>query len=138
MRKKILLSLLIFNIILPSFSQGTIVSSSPYTNYGRSYRHYNRIPVSHPYRLNNLERYTFGRTYPYETDAHRLHRLERQAFGEEQYGNFEERYSNAKYAILNRPKQNHNKTLLRRFTNFMDGEMTGFTPQITPRVTIIE
>ena len=138
MRQIIILVFVFINIILPSVSRSTTINSIPFNKYAYPYNNYrkNYYPVYN--RLNNLEKYTFGKTYPYETDTHRLRRLERQAFGEEQYGNFEERYYNAKSGILNRPKQNYNKSLLQRFTSFMEGETTGYTPQITPKVTLIE
>ena len=137
--------LFVLTVIAPAFSQSTVVTMNPFysDNYYRPYysqaMYNNRYNSFYQSKLNPIEKYTFGRTYPYESYQNRIRRLERQAFGEEQYdSDYQRRYENAKSAILGRPVNSENKSVKSRWNNYFNGQVTGFTPQITPRMLMID
>lgn len=84
-----------------------------------------------PNDLNALEKYALNKTYNRENNLHRLERLENLAFGATQYGDLDSRYRNVENAILSRPKYNTKNSLLRNFTNYLSGQTTGFTPNLS-------
>ena len=125
-----------------AYAQKTVVTQTPYNN--RYYPPYHSIrPGERGYYTGNrgyysqnftdmsaLEKYALNRNYYGESELSRLQRLERQAFGAVQQGDFDRRYENVRAAILSRPQQSATKTVLRNMNDYFNGQLTGFTPQI--------
>ena len=132
---RFIICLLLFCLSIPSsFGSRTYVTQTPYVN--PYYNHYNnpyfyRRNYNPNYAdMNALEKYTFNRNYFKENDFERLQRLEMQAFGAIQQGDFDTRYANVRSAILSRPKAHTQSSVWRNMADYFSGQMTGFTPQI--------
>ena len=80
--------------------------------------------------ISALEKYALNRNFPRESDLQRLQRLEMQTFGAIQSGDLDYRYENVRNAILSRPKDNFKTSFVRGLSNYLNGQMTGFTPPI--------
>lgn len=112
--------------ILPSFAQRTVTMSYPqYNNY---YNSYNKNVNFRD--LGDLELYVFDKTFCNENNLSRISRLEEAVFGTNMQGDIYQRYENLSNAIFSRPKQNFKTSLLRNLSNYFNGQMTGFTPDI--------
>lgn len=131
-------------ISLPVFASGNVITKPYYTRaYSPYYNNYyaqNRF--RQPYYsnrkyynselsdFNQLERYAFDRNYFKENELIRLERLEKQAFGAVQQGDFRTRYENVRSEILSRPKANNyqKQSVLKTIGNYFSGQLTGYTP----------
>ena len=132
--------ILLFCLLLPQvYASRTVVTQTPYNgNYYNSYNnpyfyrdyHNRRRGVYNPYysEMNALEKYAFNRNFSRENNLERLQRLEMQAFGAIQQGDFNTRYDNVRSAILSRPKAHTNSSIWRNIGDYFSGQMTGFTP----------
>lgn len=127
----------------------TSTSTNRYYNPQRLYRAnqyqqkvYNRhCPHCHhqnyyhqPIKINNLkrlEKHVWGKSYSSDDDITRLERLENLAFGAIQEGDLSSRYSNIESAILSRPAYKTKASILGTIGNYLAGQATGFTPNIT-------
>lgn len=105
---------------------------SPQAYYGGNYapRRYakNRSVF---YDINDLERYAMNRNFTKDSDLVRLERLETLAFGAVQEGDIYARYDDVRNAILSRPKPNYKTSFLRSLSDYFNGQLTGFTPNVT-------
>ena len=99
-----------------------------YYNNPRGYYSYNRYHRKNVSELNALEKYALNKTYKDESEFERLQRLELQAFGAIQQGDFDTRYDRVRSAILSRPKAHTNSSVWRSIGDYFSGQMTGFTP----------
>ncbi len=136
--------LLIAGIFLnPAYAQRTVVTRSNYYNpyneaaywggdYVPRYYRYGRQTSSQFPDISDLEKYALNKNFCRENDLKRLERLELQAFGAIQNGDINTRYANVRNAILTRPKQNYKTTLLRNLSDYFGGQITGFTPMVSP------
>ena len=128
-----------------SYASRTVVTQNPYYNpyaYNNPYvyrQYYNNsrgiYPKSNYFtrnygELNALEKYVFNKNYSAENNLARLQRLEMQAFGAIQQGDFQTRYDNVRAAILSRPKAHTGSSVWRNIGDYFAGQITGFTPQI--------
>ena len=134
--------LILSAITMPVFAARTVVTRSPIYNpyyapqayYGGDYipqRRYmpkNRSIFSD---INDLERYALNKNFTKDSDRIRLERLETLAFGAVQQGDIYTRYDNVRNAILSRPKHNYKTSLLQGLSNYFNGQLTGFTPNVT-------
>ena len=118
------LSLLIILISTP------VVFGKTYTDrYAYNYQN----PQAYNYYRDDigyLEQYLWNKNYARNNNLARLEKLERQAFGAIQQGDFETRLQNVRSAILSRPKQNYKTSVLRSIGDYFSGQATGFTPPI--------
>ena len=145
MRAFIFIILLFLNT--PVFASRNVIRQNPYyynfhsPYYNNYYAQENRFRQPHyPNKrycnpinteLYNLEKYTFDKSYVRESELARLERLERQAFGATQQGDFDTRYANVRSAILSRPQNNYQKqSLLKTIGNYFSGQLTGYTPEL--------
>ena len=140
--RRIFLSFFILLVSVQSvFASRTVVTQTPYYNYNNPYlyrQYYNQRRGVYPRsyynpnftELSALEKYAFDRSYARENNLDRLQRLEMQAFGAIQQGDFDTRYDNVRNAILSRPKAHTNSSVWRNIGDYFSGQMTGFTPQI--------
>lgn len=136
-----------------AYASRTVVTQSPYYNpyaytqnpyaYNNPYAYrqmYNRTRGAYQNgwyssnlgELSGLEKYAFNKSYAGDSNLNRLQRLERQAFGTIQQGDFDTRYENVRSAILSRPKTTSNSSVWKNIGDYFSGQMTGFTPSITP------
>ena len=131
---RVIISLMILGLLSPLAAQAerTVVTQQPY--YQPYYNSYDD-PYYQPYNnytnfsdLGALEKYALNKTFNRESPLQRLQRLETQAFGAVQSGDLDTRYENVREAILSRPKDNFRTSLLRNLSNYLSGQMTGFTP----------
>jgi len=145
---KFFILLLIFSCCLPTFASRTVVTQNPYYRnihspyYNNYYAQENRFrqpyyPQRRYYNqysnnLSELERYIYNKNFTRENELARLERLERQAFGAVQQGDFDTRYDNVRSAILSRPNINtyQKPSLLRSIGNYFSGQLTGYTPEL--------
>ena len=107
---------------------------APQAYYGGDYmpsRRYSRRIASRFYDIDDLERYAFNKNFTKDGDRIRLERLETLAFGAVQEGDMNTRYDNVRNAILTRPKPNTKASLLRNLSDYLNGQMTGFTPSVS-------
>lgn len=107
-----------------------IITTTPI--YNPYYNNYYDRSYYTPDDISAIEKYTFNRTFKRDNALSRLERLEMQAFGTIQNGNYTTRYENVKSAILSRPKQNFRTTFARGLQDYFNGQLTGFTPSIYP------
>lgn len=140
---RIIVFLLLLSVTLPALpATRKIVTQTPVYNpyyapqayYGGDYipsRRFSRRNVSKFYDINDLERYAFNKNFTKDSDRIRLERLETLAFGAVQEGDIYTRYDNARNAILSRPKQNYKTSVLRNISDYLNGQITGFTPSVT-------
>lgn len=135
MRKILILSILCY-FALPVFAERTVITQNPVPSYQYPYQtNFREFPINSwqtPYSsdMNALEKYIFNRNYRRENDLMRLQRLELQAFGAVQQGDFNSRYENVRSAILSRPKQSYRTSVLNNIGNYFTGQMTGFSPSV--------
>ena len=138
---RIVVLLMLSALSMPVFAERTVITRSPYNNpyyapqayYGGDYipqRKFQRQNRSVFYDINDLEKYALNKTFTKDSDLTRLERLESVAFGAVQEGDIYARYDNVRNAILSRPKQNCKTTFLRGLSNYLNGQLTGFTPQV--------
>lgn len=132
---KILLSLILCAILLPTYAGNTNISPEfYYPQYYDSYIPQKLLKKKH----NNsyfsdiaaLEKYALNKTYKRDSDLERLQRLEMATFGSIQNGNLDSRYDTVSNAILSRPKQNFKTSFLKNLSNYLSGQMTGYTPSL--------
>ena len=130
---------------MPALAERTVVTQRPYYNpyyapqayYGGDYipqRRFQRQNHSVFFDINDLEKYAMNRNFSKDSDQIRLERLETLAFGAVQEGDIYARYNNVRNAILSRPKQNYKTSLLRGLSNYLNGQLTGFTPQLNQNI----
>lgn len=149
MFKKIFNFTLVFSLLiqLQVYAERVITTQKPYfyphydtTNTVRhdyiNPRFYNEPAYQRGYNnsyfsdLSALEKYAFNKNFSKESNLQRLQRLELETFGAIQNGELDYRYENVKNAILSRPKNNYKTSFLRGLSNYLNGQMTGFTPSI--------
>ena len=139
MYRTITISFLLLILSLPVFAARTVVTQTPYYNpYHGAYWGGDYIPQYSRQRnnsifsdINALEKYAMNRNFTRDSDRTRLERLETIAYGAVQQGDIITRYNNVREAILTRPKQNYKTSLLKSIGNYFNGQLTGFTPDIT-------
>ena len=132
---------LLFLQIVPVYATRTVVTQSPvYNPYYTPHAYYggDYVPNSRYHRrhssifpdINDLEKYAMNKNFTGDSDRVRLERLETLAFGAVQEGDIYNRYDNVRNAILTRPKQNTKTSILRGISNYLNGQLTGYTPSI--------
>ena len=137
---RIFLSILLLASSLPVFAERTVTTIQPYympyntsqAYYGGDYippRRYAKTQSAFP-DINDLEKYAMNRNFTKDSDIVRIERLENLAFGAIQEGDIYTRYDNVRASILSRPKQNYKTSVLKSLSNYFNGHLTGFTPQI--------
>ena len=126
MKKFAFLSFLFFAVCINSNAEDFFYNHTPVHSYNYKQRLY---PAIHD-DMSALEKYTLNKRFSRESDLARLQRLEMQAFGAIQPGDFSTRYQNVRSAILARPKQNYKTSVMRGIGDYFAGQMTGFTPSI--------
>ena len=132
--------LILSTLSMPAFSEKTFTTISPYSGtYNTSQAYYggdyipdrrfskNRSVFSD---INDLEKYAMNKNFTGDSDLKRVERLELLTFGAIQEGNIYTRYDNVRNAILTRPKQNYKTSILRSISDYFNGQLTGFTPQV--------
>ena len=117
-----------------------VVTQTPYNQYyapqayyGGDYippKRYSRHNASKFYDINDLEKYAMNKNFTRDSDRIRLERLETLAFGAVQEGDIYTRYDNVRNAILSRPKQNYKTSVLRNISDYLNGQLTGYTPSV--------
>lgn len=134
------LLILLFFVSMPAFAERTIVTRTPYYNHHYPQAYYGGDYIPHRkympknssvfYDINDLEKYALNRNFTKDSDRARLERLETLTFGAIQEGDIYKRYDNVRSSILSRPKQNYKTSILQNISNYFNGQLTGFTPQI--------
>ena len=119
-----------------TYAENTIVTRNPY--YSPYYNsRYNNYHYKHNMEnMKALEKYAFNKSFTGDSYIQRLERLETQAFGSVQQGDFDSRFENVRAAILSRPKQNYKNSIMKSLSNYISGQMTGFTPSIQDNYNI--
>ncbi len=127
------------SVIIP-VSAEIVITRAPYYNpyyapqayYGGNYVPQKRYTKNRSVfsDINDLEMYAMNKNFAKDNDQTRLERLETLAFGAVQEGDIYTRYDNVRNAILSRPKPNYKTSFLRGLSNFLNGQLTGFTPQL--------
>ena len=138
---RLFLLTLLFAVSMPVFAERTIVTQSPVYNpyygayYGGDYSPRHKRSRSLFSDINELEKYAMNKNFTKDSDRTRLERLETLTFGAVQEGDIYTRYDNVRASILSRPKQNYKTSLFRNISDFFNGQLTGFTPQINNSYT---
>ena len=138
---RFIIFLILSALTMPAFAERTFVTRSPYYNpyyapqayYGGDYYPQRKFTAKNRsvfYDINDLEKYAFNKNFTKDSDRTRLERLETLAFGAVREGDIYTRYDNVRNAILSRPKQNYKTSFLQSLSNYFNGNLTGFTPQI--------
>lgn len=132
--------LLILSSAIIPVSAEIVATEAPYYNpyyapqayYGGNYVPHRRYTKNRSvfYDINDLERYAMNRNFTKDSDLTRIERLETLAFGAVQQGDIYTRYDNVRNALLSRPKPNYKTSFLRGLSNYINGQLTGFTPQL--------
>jgi len=130
--KKYISLIVLFYLINPVHA--AITSSQPingiyHTQRGYYPQKYNVLPQNN---LSALEKYAMNRIFPKESELNRLERLEELTFGSVQSGDIQSRYKNVESAILASPQNNYKQSWRNNFNNFLIGQPTGITPNISP------
>ena len=138
---RFIIFLILSALTMPVYAERTVVTQRPYYNpyyapqayYGGDYiqqRKFMSKNRSAFYDINDLEKYAMNKTFTKESDRTRLERLETLAFGAVQEGDIYTRYDNVRNTILSRPKQNYKTSFLQGLSNYFNGQLTGFTPNV--------
>ena len=119
-QKILILIMLLFSYNLCVQAENTFTTITPMKCYNHDFSD-----------ISALEKYSMNKIYKRDNIVNRIERLEELAFGSIQSGNINQRYHNVKNAILSRPQQYNNKyTLLKTLGNYLNGQMTGYTPTL--------